>query len=186
VGDDRSEQERSPGFPVEIDPSPSTVLRLEDDERVFAEGADHRVVQWRNVLFTHWFGPVSEVGLTASGAASADLSRRHEQLLVLNVIDYGLSIPSPSVQKKASSVLAETAGHVAATATVVPGEGFWASAARAAVATITLLSKARSPHKVFATTDDAAQWALPHVRPQHTPLLHLQRALERLTLRQRA
>ncbi len=50
-------------------------------------------------------------------------------------------------------MLNATADHVRLTATVVPGEGFWASTARAAIATITLLSKARHPHKVFATTD---------------------------------
>ncbi len=182
MGEDRTEGEPL-GFPVEIDPSPSTVLRLEDDERVFAEAEGYRVVQWRNVLLTHWRAPVSMEGLDACDEASFDLAERYAKVMVLNVIQYGLEIPPSEVRKRATAVLAKTADHVAAVATVLPGEGFWASAARAAVATMTLLSRARHPHKVFGTTDEAARFVHPHVLPEHTPLFHLQKALGRLTRR---
>lgn len=171
------------GAPRPVAPSPSTVLRLDDDERVYAAGEGYRIVQWRNVLFTHWFAPVSIVGLEASEDGSFDLARRHPKLVVFNVIEYGLQFPATDVRRKATSVLAATEDHVDVVATVLPGEGFWASTARAAVATITLLSKARHPHKVFGTTEDAAAWTLSHVRPGHTPLSHLTRALTRLTAR---
>lgn len=176
---------RPAGAPSAVGPSPSTVLRIEDDERIFAEGAGYRIVQWRNVFLTHWSAPISMEGLEASEAGSFDLAKRHETVMVLNVVEYGLQIPSPEVRRKASAVVGATAGHVAAAATVLPGEGFWASAARAAVATITLLSRAGHPHRVFATTSDAARWVHPHVLPEHTPLQHLIRALARLTERGR-
>lgn len=144
-----------------------------------------RVVQWRNVFLTHWSAPVSLEGLQASEEGSFDLASRHDTVMVLNVVEYGLEIPSQEVRRKASSVVGATAGHVSAAATVLPGEGFWASAARAAVATITLLSRASHAHRVFATTSDAARWVHPHVLPDHTPLQHLVGALARLTERGR-
>ncbi len=173
--------------PDPVSPSPSTVLRLDDDERICSEGADHRVVQWRNVMFTHWFAPVSVAGLAACETASFDLASRYPKgVVVFNVIEFGLQIPDTAARKKASAVLASTAAHVLVTTTVVPGEGFWASAARAAVATITLLSRAGHPHRVFATTDEAAGFVLPFVAPEHTPLGHLQSALGRLSHRHQA
>lgn len=184
VTDDHRDR-RPAGTPTAVGPSPSTVLRMEDDERIFAEGAGFRIVQWRNVFLSHWSAPVSLEGLTASQEGSFDLATRHDKVMVLNVVEYGLQIPAPEVRRKASSVLAATAGHVSAAATVLPGEGFWASAARAAVATITLLSRVGHPHRVFATTSDAARWVHPHVLPDHTPLQHLIRALARLTERGR-
>ncbi len=185
VSDEPAKTERDrAGVPGRVVPSASSMLRIDDHEHVYAQGESHRVVQWRNVLFTHWFGPVSEFGLAACERASFELASRHPQgLVVFNVIEFGLQIPSTAARKKASAVLNATAEHVRLTATVVPGEGFWASAARAAIATITLLSKARHPHKVFATTDDAARWVLPKVLPERTPLGHLQRALDRLAHR---
>ena len=163
------------------------MLRLDDDERICSQGDDHRVVQWRNVMFTHWFAPVSVAGLAACETASFDLASRHPRgVVVFNLIEFGLQIPQAAARAKASAVLASTSGHVRVTTTVVPGEGFWASTARAAVATITLLARAGHPHKVFRTTDDAARFVLPFVAPDPTPLHHLQRALGRLAHRHQA
>ncbi|MBV1858894.1 MAG: hypothetical protein KUG77_10820 [Nannocystaceae bacterium] len=157
------------------------LLRLDDDEQICSEGADHRVVQWRNVMFTHWFAPVSVSGLEACETASFELAARYPAgVVVFNLIEFGLQIPEPAARKKASEALASTSAHVRVTTTVVPGEGFWVSAARAAVATITLLSRAGHPHRVFSKTDDAARFVLPFVVPEPTPLHHIQRALSRL------
>lgn len=183
VSDEHSE-ETPLGVPGLVSPSPSVMLRLEDDERICSEGADHRVVQWRNIMFTHWFAPVSVAGLAACETASFDLASRHPAgIVVFNVIEFGLQIPETAARKKASAVLASTSPHVRATTTVVPGQGFWASAARAAVATITLLARAGHPHKVFTTTDEAARFVLPFVAPEDTPMHHVQRALGRLAHR---
>lgn len=184
-------EEESGPFPVAVPqavvPTPSGLLRLEDDERICSEGLDHRVIQWRNVMFTHWFSPVTVAGLAACETASFDLASRYPAgVVVFNVIEFGLQIPDTPARKKASAVLASTSAHVLVTTTVVPGEGFWASAARAAVATITLLARAGHPHRVFSTTDDGARFVLPFVAPERTPLRHVQSALSRLAHRHQA
>ncbi|MBX7081445.1 MAG: hypothetical protein K1X88_19750 [Nannocystaceae bacterium] len=131
---------------------------------VWSTDRHHTIAQWRNVLFTVWRQEITVAALEASRVASHDLARSHAGgLLVFNVVREGLPIPGGEVRRKASSVLGETSGHVRCTATVIEGEGFWTSAARAIVASITLLSRAAHPHRVFATIDEAATWAMKHV-----------------------
>ena len=160
---------------------PSSLLRLHTDAVIWAETPGHRVMQWRNVLFTQWFAPVTEAGLAASETGSFDLASRHpDGLAVFNVIEYGLQLPDSAARRKASAVVRATAGHVRAATTVVPGEGFWASTARAAVATITLLSGAGHPHKVFAQLEAARAWIRGFVNPEPVTSLEMDQVLLRL------
>jgi hypothetical protein len=125
---------------------------------------DHVVGEWKNVLLTGWRGDITVAGLEVTRVASHDLHGRYpDGLVVFNVVRTLIPVPDSPVRHKASAVLAETAGHVLCTATVIEGEGFWASAARAVVATITLVSRASHPHKVFATIEESADWAEPYV-----------------------
>ncbi len=154
---------------------------MEDAETLWSLGTNHRIVQWRNVLFTHWFAPITSEALAKCESASFDLASRHPGgLVVFNVVEYGIELPSTTVRRKASAVLAATEAHVLCTATVICGEGFWASAGRAMVATITLFSKARHPHKVFATPEEGAQWSADHVKPDNTSVEYFARSLRRL------
>lgn len=125
---------------------------------------DHAIGEWRNVLLTGWRGDITVDALEVTRVASHDLHTRHPAgLVVFNLVRTLIPVPDAPVRRKASSVLGETGGHVLCTATVIEGEGFWVSAARAVVATITLLSRASHPHRVFATIAEAAVWAEPHV-----------------------
>ncbi len=127
---------------------------------MWSETPDHAIGEWRNVLLTVWRGDITVGALETSRVASHDLHARHpDGLVVFNVVSHLIPVPDGPVRRKASSVLGETGGHVRCTATVIEGEGFWVSTARAVVATITLLSRASHPHRVFATIDEAAQWA---------------------------
>ncbi len=169
------------GVPSSVEPIGSGALRGLDAEREWSKGDNHRIVQWRNVLVTHWFAAVSSAALDRCEAASFDLVSRHRGgIVVLNVIDHGLPMPTTEVRKRASAVLAATGEHVLCTATIVRGDGFWASAGRAMVATITLFSRARHPHKVFATPTEGATWCADKVNPVGSTE-HFARSMERLT-----
>lgn len=169
------------GVPGSIRPVGSGALRSLDAEREWSAADNHRIFQWRNTLVTHWFAPVSSAALDECERASFDLAGKYaEGIVVFNVIDYGIPMPTTEVRKRASAVLASTGEHVRCTATVVRGDGFWASAGRAMVATITLFSRARHPHKVFATPTEGAQWARDQVDPLCS-IEHFARSMERLT-----
>jgi hypothetical protein len=180
VGDD-GEGRWGIGAPKRVEPTPSALLRLQTSAQVYDEAAGHRVMLWRNMLLTQWFAPVTEAGLTASEAGSFELAAQHPRgVAVFNVIEYGLKLPDAAARRKASSVVRATAGHVRAATTVVPGEGFWASSARAAVATITLLSGAAHPHKVFATLEKGRAFIRPYVDPEPVMSLEMDYVLQRL------
>lgn len=169
------------GAPSRVEPIGSGALRGLDAEHEWSAGDNHRIVQWRNVLVTHWFAAVTSAALDRCESASFDLVKRHTGgIVVLNVVDYGLPMPTNDVRKRASDVLAATGEHVLCTATVVRGDGFWASAGRAMVATITLFSRARHPHKVFATPTEGATWCADKVSPVGSTE-HFARSMERLT-----
>lgn len=128
--------------------------------KVWSADEGHTIAEWRNVLLTRWRATPTVEALEVSRVASHDLvSRNKGGLVVFNVIRHGLTLPPQEVRHKASAVLGETGGHVLCTATIIEGEGFWASAARAMLATITLMSRAPHPHRVFGTVLDAAQWS---------------------------
>lgn len=141
-------------------------MTLVDEElgRVWSEGPDHVIAEWSNVLLTTWRRTVTSEGLEVSRVASHDVySRNPGGVVVFNIVDHAVPIPPTSVRTKASDVLRETGGHVLCTVTVIEGEGFWASAARAAVATITLFSRAPHPHRVFGSVGAGATWAAEHL-----------------------
>ncbi len=130
--------------------------------RVWSEAPDHAIGEWDNTLLTTWRDTVTVEALEITRIASHALHDQHPGgIVVFNVIPQVVPIPSSEVRKKASDVLGETGGHVLCTVTVVGGNGFWTSAARAVVATITLFSRAPHPHRVFATIEEGAAWAAP-------------------------
>ncbi|MEM6992369.1 MAG: hypothetical protein AAF721_17790 [Myxococcota bacterium] len=127
--------------------------------KVWSQTPDHAIGEWNNTLLTTWRDTVTVEALEITRVASHDLFARNPGgLLVFNIIPHAVPIPPTEVRKKASDVLGETGGHVLATVTVIEGEGFWTSAARAAVATITLFSRTPHPHRVFPTIEDGARW----------------------------
>ena len=129
-------------------------------EKVWSQGPDHAIGEWSNTLLTTWRTTVTIEALEVSRIGSHDLHSRYpDGIVVFNVIPGVMPIPPNEVRKKASSVLGETGGHVLCPTTIIQGEGFWVSAARAAVAGITLFSRAPHPHKVFGTISDGAKWA---------------------------
>jgi hypothetical protein len=139
------------------------------------------VAQWCNVLITHWSDTPTVPPLEVCQKASFELASRFPPgIVVFNVITSNITLPSAEVRKKSSEVLATTGGHVRCTATIILGEGFWASAARAMLAGITLMSRQRHPHKVFGSIADAAAWCEPRLLPEGTRPADLVAVLARL------
>jgi hypothetical protein len=127
--------------------------------RVHRAGEDHCVATWNNVLLTTWRGGINANGLESTHGISFDLAARFpDGIVVYNVIEQGIPMPSNEIRRRASEILHETGGHVCKTSTVVLGDGFWVSTARAAIATITLFARTPHPQKVFASLADGAGW----------------------------
>lgn len=65
---------------------------------------------------------------------------------------------APDVQSAADRLLTEYGPRTCASATVLTASGFQASAARAMLATIYLLTRVSYPRRVFADVSEAQQW----------------------------
>ena len=152
-------------------------------ERLQVHGADvdYCVGTWRNVLLTNWRDKVQADPLESTRALSFGLRDRYpDGIVVYNVIEHGIPMPDPDVRELASEILGQTGGHVLCTATMIIGEGIWAGMARAALATITLFARTPHPQRVFATLEDAAEWACPNVAPAGTAAGELAAVAEEL------
>lgn len=140
---------------------------VSDEVKIEGDGHTFRVMQWRNVLLTHWFKPVTVEALEITERSSFDLaSRCPKGVFVLTTVELGLEMPSAPARKKSSEVLSRTGGHMLASATVVNASGLWAGAARAAVAAIMRFSKVRVPNKVFGSVEAAGRWGLGYIDPR--------------------
>lgn len=95
-----------------------------------------------HVMFFH--GAVDVAALEATMAANAELKRRHPAgIWAFNLAVPMLSLPDRAFQKKASEATKSVEDHLLGAVVVLPGEGFWVSAARAFVAGLMLLSPLR-------------------------------------------
>ena len=79
---------------------------------------------------------------------------RSNQLELPFILDQALV--DDATRKRASEDMRLAAHRIAATATVIEGDGFGASAFRAAYATVNFLARTRHPTKVVRELDDAA------------------------------
>lgn len=139
---------------------------MSDDVKVEGDGTSFRVMQWRNVLMTHWFRPVTVEALEVTERSSFDLAARCPRgVFVLTTVELGLELPSSAARKKSSEVLSRTSGHMLASATVVNASGLWAAAARTAVAAIMRFSNVRVPNKVFGSVEEAGRWGRAFIEP---------------------
>lgn len=140
---------------------------MSEDVKIEGDGTTFRVMQWRNVLLTHWFRPVTVEALEVTERSSFDLaSRCPGGLFVLTTVELGLELPSSAARKKSSEVLARTSAHMLASATVVDASGLWAAAARTAVGAIMRFSNVHVPNKVFGSVQEAGHWGREFIEPR--------------------
>src|SRR4051812_4571930 len=115
------------------------------------------LAEWRNVLFQSWFCAPTMDGVRASCTASERLLARagKGKAVAICVIGGKLELPDDATRKFSAEMMRKVDGQLLGSATVLEGEGFALSAARAAMAGLTLLARAATPQKVFQTTDEA-------------------------------
>jgi hypothetical protein len=97
---------------------------------------------------------VTHKELIASGAASTG---------VLTIADENVPIPGSDVRQASSRMMSELSPHLLAGATVVSGDGFWASASRSFLTAVYVVAKQPCPTKAFASIADASGWLGPRI-----------------------
>jgi hypothetical protein len=124
------------------------------------ENATARVAYDRNVAVTAWFdAPRVPLELREMEKMGRKLSSQYKDGTALfNVIVSGTPSFSEEVRKEVTRISADDTLYALGSAHVMLVEGFVASAVRAFMSTALMLSRTKTPNKVFANLDDAATW----------------------------
>lgn len=107
--------------------------------------------------------------LTTPTVSLLDVDQRHHEALakqvggtvVLTVARHGLALPDDGARRRAAELVRHNATFVRRSASVIEGDGFWASAARSAVTAVFVFARQPYPSRVFGLVDEAAAWLQP-------------------------
>ena len=129
-------------------------------ETVAFENAVARFTHDRNVAVAAWFeAPRTSVELLEMEKVGKKLlSQYKEETALFNVIVSGTPSFSEEVRKEVTRITSDDTLFAKASAHVLLVEGFVGSAVRAFVSTALVLSRTKTPNKVFADVDGAATW----------------------------
>jgi hypothetical protein len=124
-----------------------------------ASCADWRVATWRNVMMIVASGEIDRAFLDATLVAH-DALAQSGGYGVISVTDRGSKIPSNEVRKRASELRRQTQHMLRAQATVIWGDGFFASTMRGVLTGIFALAESRAPLRVVSSDVEAADFVV--------------------------
>jgi hypothetical protein len=140
--------------------SASSVHGLE----IHATLAGLRVGSYGPVHLVAYHDTPSIATLRASDRLHGALRKRYPgNTAILTWIAAGLKLPEKEVREVASDLFRRVAREIRCSATVVAGEGFWASAARSVLTGIQILSRTPCPARAFGRVGEASAWLVPHL-----------------------
>lgn len=149
--------------------------------KVWLDRDGHTILDWHNVLVTYWRSAATLNAIEICAQASHDIAERFDgRVVCFNIVGDGAPLPNTQVRGRSAELLTATAQHICCSTTIVCGEGFWASAVRAMVATVALFSRARHPQKIFDTIEQGARWVGPYLQPADVGPSQLYSALRRV------
>lgn len=111
-----------------------------------------------DVHVMYFRGPIDVSTLDATMRANAEIKKLlPDGIWAFNLAIPSLSLPDRAIQKKASEAAKAVEGYLRGAVVVLPGEGFWVSAARAFVAGLMLLSPLRQQREFASDIADGAK-----------------------------
>lgn len=129
---------------------------------LFEHDDQHGVGAWRNLLIVVWRKDTRAAAVDGVSAVLTELTRRHRDVALLQVIEEGATAPDADARRALSAMLRQHGGAIRCSAIVYEGDGFRAATLRAVVTGIALLSRPAYPHVVFASTIAAINWTARH------------------------
>jgi hypothetical protein len=119
------------------------------------------VVTLDRYLLMRCYGDVSAADIASTIDAHAVCrAYRGSDVASVVLIDRTTQFPSEQARSAAIEMIKKTQGKVASSATVVLGDGFWASALRGVLTTFNLLPGTGHPTKTCSQTEEAVDWTL--------------------------
>jgi hypothetical protein len=128
--------------------------------RILSSDVNHRTATWGPLFFVVWMGDV-EVRITEQIQTRL---RAHAGTLpsgrtaLFTVVEETAPLPSSERRTALSNILRYCTAEVFASAVVMEGDGFRASAVRSVATGLSLVARQPFPHRVFRRVQDGAQW----------------------------
>jgi len=124
---------------------------------------------WKNVVIVVWFDAATVESILVFERSCQERAQKHPQGMssVHIMVPGGKSLPTAEARAELSRVMREYAQYSAATAVVIPGTGFWASALRGMITAVSMLARTSANPRICGDFAAVAAW-LPEVHEQRT------------------
>jgi hypothetical protein len=135
-------------------------VRAQTAARILTSDVHHRTGIWGPLFFVVWIG---EVEVSTTELIQARL-RAHASTLptkraaLFTIVEETAPLPSSSGRTALSNILRNCTDDVFASAVVMEGDGFRASAVRSVATGLSIVARQPFPHRVFRKVQDGAQW----------------------------
>jgi hypothetical protein len=147
-------------------------------------GPDVTIGAHASLLVLLYRSEVSLSALVAAESAQARVLERHPKgTLLLTLIDSTVPLPAEGTRTMVATTFRRMAERNAAAATVIFGDGFWASAMRSTLTALTLLVRPPCPQRTFADIGQAVIWLGGFEGARLPPVAPLVQELESLRAR---
>jgi eukaryotic-like serine/threonine-protein kinase len=154
--------------------------------RILHSEASHGIAFAGRTLVVLWQTETRGQAVTELAALLARHATESGSVALLQVIGDQAIPPDSATRARLGEMLKTHEQRIIASAVVFEGTGFRASMIRSIVVGISMLSRPKCPHTVFASTSDGIEWLSGHLKSsggaQHSPA-GMQRAIDRLRLR---
>lgn len=115
--------------------------------------------RWKNVSFAVWRAkPTVESAVVLQDRYLALAKQAPAGFFTFGVIEAGVPNPDAPAHRAITAAMDAVENELLGAAVVVEATGFAAAALRAALATMSMLTRVRSPRRFFASVDAAAIW----------------------------
>ncbi len=155
--------------------------------RILRSEASHAIAFAGQALVAYWQTETREQAVTELATLLADLAAEFGSLVLLQVIGDQATPPDGAARAALAAMLKANETRIIASAVVFEGTGFRAAMVRSIVIGISMPSRPKCPHAVFASTKAGVDWLCSQLRASGGPrdsADSMQLAIERL--RQRA
>jgi hypothetical protein len=159
--------------------SPARDRTLLDEVIVLGECEGYYVAAWRSVTLIRVTGDLDDTFLSiAKRAHDAALGYDPNGYASITIAELSAKLPSQKLRSEASRLRRDTQADLRAQAVILAGEGFFASAMRAALLGILSMAKSRVPITMTSTPREAAEFIVRHIPNGRFDVTDLERVID--------
>ena len=130
------------------------------DPRILSSDRNHCTAVWGPLFFVVWMGEVEvrTTELIQTRLRAHGESQPNGRAALFTIVEETAPLPDGKGRTALSNILRFCADEVFASAVVMEGDGFRASAVRSVATGLSIVARQPFPHRVFRKVQDGAQW----------------------------